>query len=163
MASELPAAALLDLGQDLHAAANAYIAEFEKANETSLTKEAAETISDLVFPNKEDSEKREVLLGHLLSVVKRNGAPTSTASMELLEKAKAQKELNASTGLQTQEIILAREWASIIIKSQQTLTANEFMLLQNTRANKSDQIAMLPAASQAAIYADAAELVQNGD
>ena len=106
MATELPAAALTDLGDDLYNTANNFIAEFEKANERPLTKVAAERIADIVFP--EDTrgdeaveKKHGVLLGHLYSVVKRAGEPTSEAAQELLAAANKQKETNAATGLKT--------------------------------------------------------------
>ena len=165
MPSELPGAALLDLGDDLFKVVNGFIAKYERANERPINEAAARQIADLVFENPqtdEEKEKHQVLLGHLLALVKRQGVPVAKESKKLLEKAKAQKELNAATGLETQELILAREWAAVIIKSGQTLTANEFMILQNTRCNKADQIAMLPPESQATIYAEAAEIVANG-
>jgi len=161
----LPGAALLDLGDDLWNMANRLIATYETSNDKQIDQAAADQITKMVFdPDEEnyDKDKAEVLRAHLYSIVKRQGIPTSDAANELLDAAAAQKERNAATGLKTQELILAREWASLILRAGRDFTPTEYMVWQNQRANKSDQIGMLPPKSQATIYAAAAAIVDRG-
>lgn len=163
MVTELPGAALLDLGDELFKLANELIAKYERANEAPINKAAADKIVELVFEDEADKDKAEVLRGHLYSAIKRQGVPTSDQAEEVLEEAAQVKARNEATGLKTQELILAREWASLMTRSSRDFTPTEYMVWQNQRANKSDQIAMLPPKSQAAIYAEAAAIVERGD
>lgn len=162
MPNELPAAAVLDLGDDLAKVTNELIAKYETANGAPITQKAADRIVAMVFEDAEDKDKAEVLRGHLYSIVKRQGVPTSDAANELLEDVAEVKARNEATRLETQELILAREWASLILRASRPFTPNEYMVWQNQRSNKGDQIAMLPPRSQAAIYREAAAIVERG-
>lgn len=166
--NQLPAAALLDLGDDLHKLVNELIEKYEVGNGAPINQNAADQIVALAFPPDDkdadaNKDKAEVLRGHLYAVVKRAGAPTSDKAREILEAAEAVKAQNAATGLETREIILAREWAMLILRSQRSFTPDEYMRWQNSRCNKSDQIAMLPPAAQARVFAEAAAIVERGD
>jgi len=162
--TELPSAAYLDLGKDLHGLANELIKKYEIANGAPLNRDAADKIVDLVFenPGEADKAKAEVLRGHLYAVLKRQGEPTSAPAQELLEAAADQKRQNEATGLRTQELILAREWAMLILRGDRNMTPDEYVIWQEARHNKTDQVGMLPAASQSKVYREAANIVDRG-